>query len=361
MKRRMLIAAGIGAAAGIFLCAAVVLVFNRKLNDIGGQLQQMSGQLEALGLDVEEAGGSRIIYDMDYNSAQSTEVKVSTDIRNQVYRFYQLPLQTGNQGMSYVIETPEGELVVIDGGFKGDGEYLMNFLSSKGGKVAAWIITHPHVDHVGAFLYYLEAEDKQGIEVEQVYYSPFTSAFFQEEEEGKDLKKVNEYVLFDEFEAARTAHTEITFTPMLAGDQLEIAGVQVSCLHSFDPTIFDVNSNSLVMKLEIKGYQIMITGDLTDGTIDRIVSRIGESGEYWRVNCLQAPHHGFGGNTDWIFRLTEPELVTMDLSLHQYYDRDEEGHLGEGHLGTQEMVRYLEEAAIPVLKSFYGPNVIVID
>ena len=51
----------------------------------------------------------------------------------------------------------------------------------------------------------------------------------------------------------------------------------------------------------------------------------------------------------------------MDLSLHQYYDRDEEGNLGGGNLGTQEMVNYLEEEAIPVLKSFYGPNVIVID
>ena len=361
MKRRMLIAAGIGAAAGIFLCAAVVLVFNRKINDIGGQLQQVSGQLEALEIDVEEAGGSRIIYDMDYNSAQSTEVKVSTDTRDQVYRFYQLPLQTGNQGMSYVIETPGGELVVIDGGFKGDGDYLMNFLSSKGGKVTAWIITHPHVDHVGAFLYYLGAEDKQGIEVEQVYYSPFTSAFFREEEEGKDLQKVNEYMLFDEFEAARAAHTEITFTPMLAGDELEIAGIQIRCLHSFDPTIFDVNSNSLVMNLDIKGYKILITGDLTDGTINRIVSRFGEGSEYWQANCLQAPHHGFGGNSDWIFRLAKPELVTMDLSLHQYYDRDEEGNLGGGNLGTQEMVNYLEEEAIPVLKSFYGPNVIVID
>lgn len=349
--------------AVVFLSAGLLaagLTVNKKINDIGGQLTFVSGQLAELETELKQADGNKIVYDMHEDGGKTT-VTVKTDVKEQVYRFYQLPMQTGNQGMSYVIEAPDGMLFVIDGGFKGDGEYLMNFLEEKGGKVKAWFITHPHVDHGGAFLYYMNAADRQGITVEQVYYSPFTADYFQTEAPDKDLEHLNEYIDFEEFEQVRAEHDELLFTPLLTGDTLEFGQMKLTCLHSFDPEIYDVNSNSLVMHLDIKGYKILITGDITDGSIYYITRRIGEDSAYWPVNCLQAPHHGFGGNTDWIFRLTRPELVTMDLSLHQYYDRDEEGVRGAGHLGTQEMARYLEEQSIPVLRSFDGPNVIVID
>ena len=66
---------------------------------------------------------------------------------------YQLPPNSHCQMMSYVLQTAEGRLVVIDGGCRPDGEALLRFLEKLGGPrptVAAWFLTHAHDDHIGA-------------------------------------------------------------------------------------------------------------------------------------------------------------------------------------------------------------------
>ena len=46
---------------------------------------------------------------------------------------YQLPPNSHCQMMSYVLQTAEGRLVVIDGGCRPDGEALLRFLEKLGG------------------------------------------------------------------------------------------------------------------------------------------------------------------------------------------------------------------------------------
>ncbi len=59
---------------------------------------------------------------------------------------------TDHQMMSVVLLTLH-HTVVIDGGMPEDAENLASFLSSQGRKkVDAWFFTHPHQDHIGAFL-----------------------------------------------------------------------------------------------------------------------------------------------------------------------------------------------------------------
>ena len=47
-----------------------------------------------------------------------------------------------------VIQTKTSGLVV-DGGWEPDGERLCSLLKEHGGHVTAWLLTHPHSDHVG--------------------------------------------------------------------------------------------------------------------------------------------------------------------------------------------------------------------
>ena len=57
----------------------------------------------------------------------------------------QVANRTLTQMMSYVIETPEGGTVVIDGGntFDEDADNLYFELKNRGGKVDTWFITTP--------------------------------------------------------------------------------------------------------------------------------------------------------------------------------------------------------------------------
>lgn len=85
------------------------------------------------------------------------------------YRVYKYDLPTkytvmqyqdpeGYQCMSYTIESTDGGLVVVDGGRAWQSEELVNVIKEKGGKVDAWIITHPHDDHCGVLCSILAAE-----------------------------------------------------------------------------------------------------------------------------------------------------------------------------------------------------------
>ena len=81
-----------------------------------------------------------------------------------------LPSPSGNaQMLSIVIQTKTGGLVV-DGGWKPDGERLCSLLKEHGGHVTAWLLTHPHSDHVGV-LYGILKNRVGELQIDRIYYS----------------------------------------------------------------------------------------------------------------------------------------------------------------------------------------------
>ena len=65
---------------------------------------------------------------------------------------WQLPSQIDGIGNSYVVQTVNGKVIVMDGGFAAEKDYLRGFIDALGGKVDAWIISHPHDDHITALM-----------------------------------------------------------------------------------------------------------------------------------------------------------------------------------------------------------------
>ena len=55
---------------------------------------------------------------------------------------------TAAQQLAAIIETGEGGLIVVDGGWTDNTDYVLNQIKAKGGHVQAWLITHPDSDHV---------------------------------------------------------------------------------------------------------------------------------------------------------------------------------------------------------------------
>ncbi len=50
---------------------------------------------------------------------------------------------TQSQNLSCVIQTKAGSLIVVDGGLREDAPHLIETIKAKGGRVSAWLITHP--------------------------------------------------------------------------------------------------------------------------------------------------------------------------------------------------------------------------
>lgn len=79
-----------------------------------------------------------------------TEHYVVIRIEN-YYKITEYASVSGNQAMIYSIEDELGNLILVDGGWKVDAEQVRTIIAEHGNHVKAWILTHPHEDHISAF------------------------------------------------------------------------------------------------------------------------------------------------------------------------------------------------------------------
>ena len=86
---------------------------------------------------------------------------------------------TAAQQLAVIIETGEGGLIVVDGGWTDNTDYVLNQIKAKGGHVQAWLITHPDSDHAGALadILYKHAGE---ITIDGIYYSFLEDSWYAE-------------------------------------------------------------------------------------------------------------------------------------------------------------------------------------
>ena len=262
------------------------------------------------------------------------------------YEITQLPFPTFWGGEAYSIITPEGDLYLIDGGFQGeDGQRITQYIEEHGGKVKGWILTHPHVDHIGAFLDYMAVNSEN---VETVYYSPFTREFFEEEEDPAVYEVINNpnAILFYQFlDMMEMTKDNTEYVPMLVGDKLSIGDLELECFASFDPNRHDVNANSLVFTISYEEFVLLLTGDMTELTLEDIKEEIPEEEVLWDADIIQIPHHGYmaGIGTDALYQATKPEYALLDCTVEEYNNNS---------VNIQNHVQMIENLEIEVLKRF---------
>ncbi len=262
------------------------------------------------------------------------------------YQITQLPFPTFWGGEAYSLITPEGDLYLVDGGFQGeDGERISRYIEEHGGKVKGWILTHPHVDHIGAFLDYMEVNSEK---VEKVYYSPFTREFFEEEEDPEIYNILNNpnAILFYEFLAVQEAtKEEVEYIPLKAGDKLQLGELELECFASFDAGRRDVNANSLVFTLAYEGLTILLTGDMTEATLEDIQHSADAEARIWQSDIIQIPHHGYmaGIASDALYQATGPKYALLDCTREEFENNS---------VNIQNHVEMIEALGIKVIKRF---------
>ena len=262
------------------------------------------------------------------------------------YEITQLPFPTFWGGEAYSIITPTGDLYLIDGGFQGeDGQRITQYIEEHGGKVKGWILTHPHVDHIGAFLDYMAVNSAN---VENVYYSPFTREFFEEEEDPAIYEIINNpnAILFYQFlDIMEKTQENTRYIPMFTGDKLTIGDLQLECFASFSPDRHDVNANSLVFTISYEDFVLLLTGDMTELTLEDMKKEIPEDAILWDADIIQIPHHGYmaGIASDALYQSTKPEYALLDCTVEEYNNNS---------VNIQNHVEMIENLEIEVLKRF---------
>ena len=282
------------------------------------QSREFAAIVSSFGLSPDDYQGNRVVVSENVREDGKTFISYDTLNKNGSYTFYQVKAADLNGGFCYAIVTPKGKLIMIDGGYRADAAYVKDFIREHGGVVDQWYITHPHFDHVGAFIEIMDSY-KAEITVKNVYYSPFTAAFCYWANTSNQVD-TSEVLVYDEFERVKTQNTDVVFRAMRRDDRASVDGINILCMNSFDENVRDVNSNSLVLRLETSGVVILVTGDITDVSVDRMRNYYGADNALWHADIVQAPHHGYvaGISNTRLYEMTNPKYVLVDCSTYEY-------------------------------------------
>ncbi len=205
------------------------------------------------------------------------------------------------QGDSQVIQTPDGKVIVIDGGqsatryspFDAGEEVVIPYLESQGiKKIDVVVATHPDYDHTGGLIAVLNSHFPVGMVLDCGIVH--TTATYKRYLKAIDSKK-------------------IPVTIPDAGDILDWGpSIQVQVLAPFGPPErrghLNLNNNSIVIRLEYRDISFLFTGDCEHEEEDIIMS----SGARIKSTILKAGHHGSKTASGSLFYyMCDPEVVTV--------------------------------------------------
>ena len=218
--------------------------------------------------------------------------------------FCQLDLH--DYGLSDVIRISDGRFIVIDGGWENelDSDELYSRLEqlSEGREIviAAWIMTHPHLDHYRNFFSFMPKYERC-VKVERMLYNfPGTG-----DEDAVNVPLITQYderANIDRFESMIRDYGIPSYRPH-TGQTYDVGDAHIEILGSpdenFEPPVSNANNISLVFKMTLGGNTVFITGDYQFyvGTFTK------KWGDYVRSDIHQLSHHAFHGETKELMRL----------------------------------------------------------
>lgn len=254
----------------------------------------------------------------------STYTSISTGA-NGVGELWMLGSATGAQNLSIVIKSPNGKLIVVDGGWEADADKLSSLILQQGGKVDAWLITHPHEDHVGALCAILN-DTARKIKIDKIYCSLATPDWYRQvSPTGAGIA--------DQLLNAFTKLPVGTVTNNIGrGTEINIDDVNIRVLNNRGAYTYNgVNNSSLVYKIRVSGQSILILGDLAyDGGKDLIKTCTAAE---LKSDIVQMAHHGQQGVDQDTYALIAPTTCLWP-SPAWLWNNDNGGGVGSGPWGT---------------------------
>lgn len=254
-----------------------------------------------------------------------------------------------NQSMFYTIYNEAlNQLIVVDGGWEENNAYVREVIKGMGNHVNAWIVTHYHADHVGAFLNIWENPD--GIKIDAVYDSPIDyEQYIRDAQEWDTAEFYTRYI--------DITKDDSKINHISRGDTISFGKrgnvIDIAFYNAFDEKIKNIsdihNNASLVFEVFGKEESILFTADCHSLEIYKILN--GLYGDELNANYLQSPHHGNSQNYKEMVELARPSYVFLDAPQW----------LMEGeNWAAKDLIDYLESNEITYAGFLTAPNEIVL-
>lgn len=199
-----------------------------------------------------------------------------------------LQSQSGAQMSSELVKTPNGSLIVVDGGRAEDKDHLVQAIQSLGGEVSIWLVTHPHDDHVGALTAILN-ENPRPIKIDRIVCSFLSNADYERGENQGRMANLTD------FQAALANATGIDLVSHPAKGTSWAVGDDAKVTILNEPFYADratFNNSSVIYRVDTAERRLLFVGDLSAEGASHVLETTDAS--ELKADVLQMAHHGSG-------------------------------------------------------------------
>ena len=244
----------------------------------------------------------------------------------------------------YTIYNASKGLIVIDGGWTDDAAYVRDILNELGGNVDAWILTHPHQDHIGAFnLLYTELE---GITVKTIYTVDMATP-----EECLNVASWDSVDAYNDFLSLNVPNLQYLY----AGDESDICGLKFKVLNTYDDNVKNLsrdylNDGSMMFKVTNQNESMLFCADVGISMSDFLLNKWGNE---LQADYLQMAHHGFGGLNDNLYQTVNPKIAFFDAPDWLMFDET-------GKYDTPQNAEFMNSIGSEIYSFNTAPNSIVL-
>lgn len=230
---------------------------------------------------------------------------------------YQLAPRPGFLMHSYLIKTPNGKIVMIDGGNEErylEREYLPYAIRAILGlkendyfEIEAWFLTHGHDDHYGEMSMMLKVYDQNAnYKINNVYFDfpdfeKTTLKDYSMPSLNNLKERLDKYAKINGIDCKGKSYYDhlngavINAGAVDKGLTFTIDGVDFEILQTWHETDDQVNGNSLVIRVcasNKKSKTCLLLGDASEVSGARLLNKYGKS---LKSDIVQLAHHGQAG------------------------------------------------------------------
>ncbi|MBQ2734534.1 MAG: MBL fold metallo-hydrolase [Clostridia bacterium] len=244
-----------------------------------------------------------------------------------------------HRGMCYIFRFSNGEFFVYDGGFDdAEKDYsslqncqrIVSLLRQHAPDpndihIAGWLITHPHIDHIGALVYFCNNyADDETITLETVLINIPSDFVADQDTSSTGLSKKMRYyrqILEKVDETGTVLHKTH------AGQVLQFGDATLEILYTHEmrmpQTLYGSNNLSIVSRMTLEGQTFLITGD-THTYSNKVMEPMYQG--QLKCDFYQTPHHGDGPSTNTLAKVANPTWVLWPCAQDRYDSASQKSH-----------------------------------